>query len=48
MEFQSISLARDHGLSWSKNAPKFGIFLIEKIENFVDKYLTTNQSIFIT
>jgi hypothetical protein len=32
-------------LLWSKNAHKFGISTNEKNENYVDKYLTTNQSI---
>jgi hypothetical protein len=35
-------------LSWFKNAPRLGISINEKIENVVDKYLTTNQNIFET
>jgi hypothetical protein len=33
-------------LLWSKNGPKFGIVTNEEVENFIDKYLTTDQSIF--
>ncbi len=45
IEFQSIGLAHDHGLLWSKNVPRFVISTNEEIENFVDKYLTIDQSI---
>ncbi len=31
IEFQSTSLAHDHGMVWSKNAPRFGISTNEKI-----------------
>jgi hypothetical protein len=43
-KFQTIGLAHGHGL-WFKNGTRFGIFINEKIKIFVDKYLTTNQSI---
>jgi hypothetical protein len=33
-------------LLWSKNVFRFGIFTNEEIENFVDKYLTIDQTIF--
>ncbi len=45
MEFQCIGWAHDHGLLWSTNAHRFGNFTNGKNQNFVDKYLTTNQSI---
>ncbi len=34
----------DHGLLWVQNAPTFGVSKNEKIECFVHKYLTTNQT----
>jgi hypothetical protein len=46
LEFQSGGLAHDNGLLWVQNGPQFGISSIETIENFVDKYLTTNQHFF--
>jgi hypothetical protein len=39
------SLVHDHGLLWIKNGPVFGISSNKDIENFVNKYLTTNQFI---
>ncbi len=32
---------------WVQNGPQFGISSIETIENFVDKYLTTDQTLFL-
>jgi hypothetical protein len=46
-KFQITSLVHGHGL-WSKNVLRFGIFTNEEIKIFVDKYLTTDQSIFKT
>jgi len=45
-KFQSITLSHDHALLWCKNVSRFGIFTNEEIENFVDKYLTIDQTIF--
>jgi hypothetical protein len=45
-KYQSKGLAHDHGLLWSKNAPRFETFTNEKIENFIDKYFTKHQNIF--
>jgi len=45
-KFQSTTLCHDHGLLWSKNVSRFGIFTNEEFENFVDKYLTIDQTIF--
>jgi len=45
IEFQSRGLPHDHGLLWVQNAPIFGVSKNEKIQCFVDKYLTINQTI---
>jgi hypothetical protein len=42
-EFQLGSLFHDHGLLWVQNALTFGVSKNEKIECFVDKYLTIDQ-----
>ncbi len=38
-------MPHDHILLWVKNVPWFGVRTNENIEHFVDKYLTTNQTI---
>ncbi len=43
-EFQLGGLPHDHGLLWVQTAPTFGVSKNEEIECFVDKYLTTNQT----
>jgi len=39
-------LCHDHGLLWVKNVLTFGVSKNEKIECFVNKYLTINQTMF--
>jgi DNA polymerase III delta subunit len=43
-EFQSRGLFHDHELLWVQNSSTFGVSKNEEIECFVDKYLTTNQT----
>jgi hypothetical protein len=45
-EFQSEGLAHDYGLLWVQSALQFGISSNETIENFIDKYITTDQTFF--
>jgi hypothetical protein len=45
-KFQLGGLLHDHGLLWVQNAPIFGVSKNEKIECFIDKYLTTFQIMF--
>jgi hypothetical protein len=44
-EFQSGGYPHDHGLLWIANAPRYGTHSNEEIENFIDKYLTTDRFI---
>jgi hypothetical protein len=44
-EFQSKGLLHDLKLLWVQNAPTFGVSKNEKIEFFVNKYLTIDQTI---
>jgi hypothetical protein len=37
-------LFHDHGSLWLENASRFGVSKNEEIEFFVDKYLTTDQT----
>jgi hypothetical protein len=37
-------LPHDHGLLWVQNALTFGVSKNEKIECFVNKYLTTDKT----
>jgi len=46
IEFQSERLAHDHGLLWVQCVLQFGISSSETIENFIDKYITTDQTFF--
>jgi len=45
IEFQSCGLPSDHGLLWIENALRFGVSSNEVIENFVNKYLTMDETI---
>jgi len=42
--FQNRGSEHDHGLLWIKNGPTYGVNNIETIEQFVDKYVTFNNS----
>jgi hypothetical protein len=44
--FQSGGLAHDHGLLWVQSVLQFGISSNETIENFIDKYITNDQTFF--
>jgi hypothetical protein len=39
-------LFHDHGSLWLENAYRFGVSKNEKIEYFLDKYLTIDQTMF--
>ncbi len=43
--FQNRGSEHDHGLLWIKNGPTYGVNSIETIEQFVDKYVTSNNSL---
>jgi hypothetical protein len=43
-KFLSRRLVHDHGLLWVKNVLQFGISSNNKVKNFVDTYLTTDQT----
>ncbi len=45
-KFQSPCLPHDHVLLWVQNVPPFGVPKNEKIEWFVNKYLTIDQIMF--
>jgi hypothetical protein len=44
-EFQHHGSEHEHALIWIKNAPKFKTNSTQVIEQFVDKYITTNSFI---
>jgi hypothetical protein len=46
-EFQLGSLLHDHGLLWVQNAPTFGVSKNEKLECFVNKYLTIDETMLL-
>ncbi len=43
IEFQSRGNERNHGLFWIKDAPKYGMGSNDKIESFIDKYITCDK-----
>jgi hypothetical protein len=45
-KFQLGGLSHDHGLLWVQNVPIFGVSENEKNACFVNKYLTTFQTMF--
>jgi hypothetical protein len=45
-KFQLRGLLHDYGLLWIENAPRNDVFQNEDIECFVNKYLTTDQTMF--
>jgi hypothetical protein len=44
-EFQNCGSEHDHGLLWIKNAPMYGMHINEKIEKFVDMYISYDVSL---
>jgi hypothetical protein len=46
IEFQNRRNEHDHGLLFIKNGPTYGVDSNEIIEQFVDKYVTSNNSLF--
>jgi hypothetical protein len=46
IKFQLGGLTHDEGILWSKHPPWFEVFSNEKIDNFIDKYLTIDQTNF--
>jgi hypothetical protein len=45
IEFQTCGLPCDNGLLWIENVPHFCVSSNEVIENFVNKYLTMDETI---
>ncbi len=43
IKFQSRGNEHNHGLLWIKDAPKYGIDSNDKIESFIDKYITCDK-----
>ncbi len=46
IEFQTCGLPYGHGLLWIENVPHFDVSSNEVIENFINKYLTMDETIF--
>ncbi len=44
-KFQNHGNEHDHGLLWIENAPIYGSNTNEKMENFVDKYISCDVSL---
>jgi len=44
-EFQNHGRKHDHGLLWIKNAPMYKMHKNEKIENFLDMYISCDVSL---
>jgi hypothetical protein len=44
-KFQHRGSEHEHALIWIKNAPKFRVNSKEEIENFVEKYISTDKSL---
>jgi hypothetical protein len=45
-KFQNRGSEHDHGLLWIKNGPMYGVDSNETIEQFVNKYVISNNSLF--
>ncbi len=44
-KFQNRGSEHDHGLLWIKNAPMYGVHTNEKIERFVEMYISYDASL---
>jgi hypothetical protein len=45
IEFQNRGSEHDHGLLWIKNAPMYGVHINEKIEQFINMYISCDVSL---
>jgi hypothetical protein len=46
-EFQNCGSEHDHGLLWIKNAPMYRVHTNEKIERFIDMYISCDVSLLL-
>ncbi len=44
-KFQNCGSKHDHGLLWIKNAPMYGVQINEKIEKFINMYISCDVSL---
>jgi hypothetical protein len=44
-EFQNHGNEHDHGFLWIKNAPMYGVHTNEKIEQFINTYISCDISL---